>query len=906
MAFLGANDFFLLEKESGRVLRVTNGVVAGTVLDLAVNSASERGLLGIALHPNFSNNGFAYLYWTESSTGVDTTAIESVPLLGNRVDRFVWNGSTLAFNQTLIRLRAFQADAGQPLRGNHNGGVLRFGPDGKLYIVDGDNGRRGLLQNITSGGPVPDDQFGGPEPDDAHLTGVILRLNDDGSTPTDNPFFNATTGLTGQAAANVKKVFAYGLRNSFGMDFDPVGGFLWTQENGDDAFDEINRVEAGFNGGWIQTMGPSSRVAQFKQIETSRAGGLQQVRWPPSNLADTPAQALSRLFALPGSTYTEPAFSWKYAVAPSPIGFARGGGLGALYANDLFVGASRTTLLGGYLFRFNLSNDRKSIAADDPRLSDLVADNADKFDLAESESLLVGRDFGITTDIQTAPNGNLYVVSLSKGAIYEIFSQPTLFVASLNGQQEIPPTGSPAKGTATILLNTEETSARVSLNFSGLTTPQTVAHIHGPATATQSAPPIFDLPAGNFTDYQISLTPQQINDLKDGLFYVNVHSMMFPAGEIRGQFNVAAAPALALLNVTNTNVSESANTKAVNVTRMGDTSVPVTVDYATSDGTATDRKDYTTARGTLRFAAGETSKSFEVLITDDAFVEGDETFNVTLSNPTGAVLPSAGNTAVITISDNDAPGTSNPIDDSTFFVRQHYHDFLNRDPEAAGLQFWRDQIEVCGADAQCREVRRINVSAAFFLSIEFQETGYFAYRLYEASFDRQPRYLEFIPDTQELGRDVIVGVGNWQQQLETNRQAFADRWVQRSSFRATFDLLPNGSYVDRLFANAGVAPSPAERDALVNGLNVGTETRATVLRKVVDNAQFRSQEFSRAFVLMQYFGYLRRNPDDPPDTNFDGYNFWLTKLNQFNGDFIRAEMVKAFIASIEYRARFGQ
>ncbi len=362
-----------------------------------------------------------------------------------------WNGSTLTQNQNIIRLRALQTDAGQPPRGNHDGGVLRFGPDGKLYVMVGDLGRRGLLQNITAGGPVPDDQFGGPEPDDAHMSGVILRLNDDGTTPSDNPFFNAATPFTGEAAANVKKIFAYGVRNGFGMDFDPFGGALWTQENGDDAFDEINRVAPGFNGGWIQLMGPSSRVAEFKQIESSRPGGLQQNRWPPSNIADTPAQALARLFQLPGSVYTEPAFSWKYAVAPSPIGFARGG------LRHILRRPLRRRLAHDAPRRLPLplqaQRRPRRLRHDDPRLDDKVADNEDKFDLTESESLLVGRDFGITTDIQTGTNGNLYVVSLSNGAVYEVFARPTLYIASLTGAQETPPNNSQAYGTATLLLD---------------------------------------------------------------------------------------------------------------------------------------------------------------------------------------------------------------------------------------------------------------------------------------------------------------------------------------------------------------------------------------------------------------------------------------------------------------------
>src|SRR5262245_4498152 len=438
MAFLGPVDFLVLEKNTGRVRRVVGGGIQGTVLDLKVNFASERGLLGIALHPDFPANPGVYLYWTESSTNADSGAINQVPLLGNRVDRFVWNGSVLTFDRNLIRLRAFQADAGQPLRGNHNGGVLKFGPDGKLYILIGDNGRRGLLQNLPCGptavcpGPiVPDDQFGGPEPDDAHLTGVVLRLNDDGSTPTDNPFFAAGAALGGEVGANIQKVFAYGIRNSFGMDFDPASGRLWLEENGDDSFTQLRRLDPGQNSGWVQIRGPVSRIAEYKAIETSPAVdpclggapyfGLQQNRWPPTLIADTPDEALSRLFMLPGAHYRDPEFSWKFEVAPAGIGFLKGRSLGPQYANDLFMGGARTFLQGGHLFRFNITGNRKKIGVDDPRLQDRVADNVCKFDITESESLLFGRDFGIATDIQTGPNGNLFVVSLSDGAIYEIF-----------------------------------------------------------------------------------------------------------------------------------------------------------------------------------------------------------------------------------------------------------------------------------------------------------------------------------------------------------------------------------------------------------------------------------------------------------------------------------------------------
>src|SRR5918994_1248216 len=503
-AFLSPNEFLVLEKATGQVKWVMNGVVLGTALDLAVTSGSERGLLGIALHPNFAVTGQVYLYWTESTTGVDTTVLSETPLLGNRVDRFVWNGSTLTFDRNIIQLRALQPpfDAEQTPtagRGNHDGGVIKFGPDGKLYIFIGDVGRRGWMQNLLNGPYQPghpmfgtDDNFGGPEPDDAHLTGVILRLNDDGTSPADNPFAEAghvfvarldgaqevpanastakgyaaftldtamtslsfTVTITGldftgtqtaepggevrgqieensQVTDNIHKVFSYGHRNSFGFDFDPKSGNLWLEENGDDTFTELNLVQPGMNGGWIQVMGPLARIDQFKQIETTMFGSsLQQSRWPPTNIADSPEQAQARMVMLPGAHYSDPEFSWKFEVAPAGVGFMAGGGIGPQYDGNLFVGAARPFLEGGFLWRLRLTGNRRKVAVDDPRLEDRVADNLNKPSatdpaanaqaIVESESLLFGRNFGVVTDIKTGPNGNLFLVSLSNGAIYEI------------------------------------------------------------------------------------------------------------------------------------------------------------------------------------------------------------------------------------------------------------------------------------------------------------------------------------------------------------------------------------------------------------------------------------------------------------------------------------------------------
>lgn len=585
MAFVGDNEFLVLEKTTGTVQHFVDGTLQGTALDLAVNNASERGLLGIALDPEFDTNGAVYLYWsckappptvdpfTPSQTecadtpelGADSNQLLEVPLLGNRVDRFIWDGSALTFDHNLIKLRSFQNDAGpvppgqgdetQPPRGNHDGGVLTFGQDGKLYIFIGDVGRRGQLQNLPCGPTnvydcpgddemVPDDQFGGPEPDDAHLTGVILRLNTDGSAPADNPFYEAGAGMGGEVGENIQKIFSYGHRNGFGIAVDPVSGDIWLQENGDDSFSELNRVEPGMNGGWIQIAGPLNRLAQYKEIETTfGARALQQLRWPPTNIANSPQEARKRLFMLPGARYINPAFSWKWEVAPGGMGFA-GEGLGPDFQNDLFMGAATPVLAGGYLFHFNFTDNKRDLALSDSDLQDRVADNVAKHDITESESLLIGRDFGVVTDIRTGPNGSLFVVSLSNGAIYEIFAVEAgrEFTTTLTGAAEAPGPGDPdGSGTATITLNPGHEEVCWEIQVTGITLPATAAHIHeapvgepGPVVVPLSAPDASGAASGCTT-----VTRDEILEIiqHPAEYYVNVHNADYPAGALRGQLS---------------------------------------------------------------------------------------------------------------------------------------------------------------------------------------------------------------------------------------------------------------------------------------------------------------------------------------------------------------------------------
>jgi hypothetical protein len=274
--------------------------------------------------------------------------------------------------------------------------------------------------------------------------------------------------------------------------------------------------------------------------------------------------------------------------------------------------------------------------------------------------------------------------------------------------------------------------------------------------------------------------------------------------------------------------------------------------------------------------------------------------------------------AHITINAGASPAP-NPIVTTDFFVRQQYLDFLNREPDASGYAFWTNQINSCGSDQQCIEIKRINVSAAFFLSVEFQQTGYLVYRTYKAAYGDiagtpvPVRLGEFLPDTRQIGHDVIVGQPGWEGLLEAQKQAFFSDFVQRTRFTTAFTSgLTAQQFVDKLYTNVGLAPSSGtNRAAAVSEFNSTTPAdaaaRARALRLVAEDPMVAQQEFNRAFVLMEYFGYLQRNPNDAPEAtlDFQGYNFWLTKLNQFNGNFVNAEMVKAFISSTEYKQRFG-
>jgi hypothetical protein len=381
-------------------------------------------------------------------------------------------------------------------------------------------------------------------------------------------------------------------------------------------------------------------------------------------------------------------------------------------------------------------------------------------------------------------------------------------------------------------------------------------------------------------------------------------------------FNVTVTqPQQFQFNAAGYNVPESGSAVNLIVTRTGGSVGAATVDYATSDGSATQKSDYTIKLGTLHFADGETSKIIQVPIVNDVFVEGDEAFTATLSNPqgTGISLGANSNTTVTIMDDDLSAPTSNPIDGTQFFVRQHYLDFLNRLPDSDGLNFWVDSINSCGADIACIGTKRLITSGAFFLSIEFQDTGFFFIRTERVAFGKRSdtaatrvTFTELIRAQSQLGDGVIIGQPGAVVKLEANKQAYILQVVNSSAFLALYGSFTAGDYVDALFASAGLVPTASERsDAIIAFGAGGAAGRAAVLRLIVDSAKVRTAERNPAFVLMQYFGYLRRDPTAAPDVDDSGFQFWLAKLNAFNGDFQQADMVKAFLISSEFRGRFA-
>ena len=351
--------------------------------------------------------------------------------------------------------------------------------------------------------------------------------------------------------------------------------------------------------------------------------------------------------------------------------------------------------------------------------------------------------------------------------------------------------------------------------------------------------------------------------------------------------------------------SEAAVGAQVTVTRTGDLSSAVTVDYATIDnpaqircdevvannGAAFARCDYASTIDMLTFGPGETSKTFTIPLVDDAHVESAETIQLSLLSAVGGNIGTQ-RTATLTITDNDTAGGANPIFNSPFFVRQHYLDFLSREPEPTGLAAWLNVLNNCSDVNNNPACDRLTVSASFFGSQEFRLKGFFVFKFYRLTLGRLPTYDEIV-------RDMRSVTGQTDEEVFAKRNAFTTAWVLRQDYRERLDLLNNSDFIDRLLRNVNIdhLSGAVTRETLLTDLIQSRKTRTEVVRALVEHPDVDAKEFNGAFVAMQYYGYLRRTPEPT------GYQNWLNHLNTNPTDF--RTMVNGFMNSVEYRLRFG-
>ncbi|MFL6282108.1 MAG: PQQ-dependent sugar dehydrogenase [Pyrinomonadaceae bacterium] len=970
MAFAPDGRLFVCQQD-GRLRVIKEGeLLPEPFATFDVDSTGERGLLGVAFDPDFARNGFVYVYYTVLTTPRH-----------NQVSRLKADGDTAEpGSETLI----FRLDdlSGATI---HNGGAMHFGPDGKLYVAVGENAQGSVAQSL------------------GNVFGKILRLNPDGTIPSDNPFADPLSG--GRRA-----VWALGLRNPFTFAFQTTTGRLFINDVGENTWEEINEGAAGANYGWPVAEGPTddpSLRSPFYAYEHDE-GDVRGCAVTGGDFYDPPlAQSATQFPA---------EYAGKYFFADFCGGWIRtldtSNGSTAPFASGVPLPVDLKVGPEGHLYYLARGSDslheiiytgtREPFVTSQPSSQTVPTGQAATFNIEASggQPLLFqwqrdGADLAGETSATLVLNG---VTSADDGARFRCvvsnsFGVVTSEEAVLTVTTNRPPKGTiltPVEGTTYVAGETIRFSADAHDTEDGELPASAFtwwvefhheSHTHPfipPSSGFRSGS--FDIPVEGEKSadvwYRIhlrvtdsaGLSHESVRDVlprtsrvtlrtePDGLQvsldgepalapteFVGVAGLKrevstetlqalggvtydfqgwSDGGEATHEISTPAddatltavfaprstnAPGVVRFETQAYSATEGDGSVSLVVMREGDASRALTVEYSTTDSTASERSDYLPAIGMLDFAPGETSKVLRVLLTDGSSPEPLEQFNVSLSSVSAPYVLGSPAVAAVMVSDDDtSPASSNPVDETRFFVRQQYQDFLNREADEDGLNFWSHEIDACGEDGGCRALKRDNVSAAFFLSIEFQQTGYLVYRLEVASHARQPRFREFLRDTQALGRGVVVGQGEWRARLEENSRAFVADYVSRPEFTEEFpETLAPAEFVDRLNENTGLSLSAPERDALVEGLANGTEDRASVLRAVVEDGDFVQREFNRAFVLMEYFGYLRRNPDDSPDSDFVGYNFWLNKLNQFNGNFLRAEMVRSFLVSTEYRQRFG-
>jgi glucose/arabinose dehydrogenase len=947
MAFAPDGRLFVCQ-QGGQLRVIKNGALLATpFLTVSTDESGERGLLGLAFDPNFAVNHFIYVYYTATT-----------PATHNRVSRFTANGDVALAGSEVVILDLNNLSGAT----NHNGGAMHFGADGKLYIAVGENANGANSQTLTN------------------LLGKILRLNPDGTIPTDNPFYNTATGVN-------RAIWALGLRNPYTFDFQPGTARMFINDVGQNTWEEINDGIAGSNYGWPNTEGVTTNPAYRSPLFAYGHGS-----GPTTGCAIT-----GGAFYNPAAVQFPGDYVGKYFFADFCSGWIRrfdpATGAASDFASgiaspvDLHVGPDGNLYYlargSGAVFKIIYTASQAPSIGTHPQSRTVAEGQPTTFSVSASGTPVLNYQWqknGVDIAGATASSYTLAAAALAdNGAKFRVvvtnaFGSATSNEATLTVTANQPPVGSITTPTAGTLYSGGQT-----VNYSGTATdPETGnlpasaftwqvdfhhdTHVHPFIPATTGATSgSFVIPTTGETSanvwYRIYLTVRDANGLTHtsfrdilprtstitlatnpaglqltldgqplttpsqvlsvvgiqrtlgvvspqavgGVSYqfstwsdagADTHTILTPAANTTYTATFSVQQQTLAFSAASYNVGEGGGSLDITVTRARGSSGEVSVDYAAGGGTASERTDYTTLVGTLRFQAGETSKTLTLLITEDGLMDGSKTVNLVLSNPQGAVLGSQ-NIATVTIADNDAaPSPSNPIDATPIFVRQHYNDFLNRAPEPTGYQGWQDILNNCpasGKDLNGNYCDRIEVSSAFYRSEEFQKRGYFIYRFYSASFGRVPRYTEFMPDISR-----VSGFQSAEQQ-EASKIAFIDAFMARQEFRNRYDALTTPrAFVEGLEAAAGVVL--ANREAFIADLSAGRKTRAEVLRAVSESDEVYRKYFNQAFVVMQYFGFLRRDPDIH-------YLEWIDTLDR-TGDY--RVMVGGFLNSAEYRSRFGQ
>jgi len=789
----GSNRLFVVE-QPGRIQVLQPGAATPTVfLDITakVISGGERGLLGLAFHPQFNSNRRLFVNYTRRPDGATVIAEYRVsagdPNLVDPAERVL-----------LVIPQPFE---------NHNGGMIAFGQDGFLYIGMGDGGSANDPQNRAQN--IED------------LLGKMLRINVDQasdstpySSPPDNPFFGSTAGRD--------EIYAVGLRNPFRFSFDRLTGQLYAGDVGQGAREEIDIIARGGNYGW-------------RIFEGTRCTGLD------------PAQCIA-------ANYQPPVAEYDHT-----------GGRCSVSGGYVYRGTRAALPIGAYIYgdfctgeMFLLQGTAQSVLQD-------TTLNISAF--GEDEA------------------GELYVVNL-RGTVHRLVTSCTYSISPASRT-------SPAGGeTLTVNVTTQGGCGWAAASNSGFITVASGASGTGSGTVT------------------LSVAPNGSGVPRTGSVFI--------AGQILNITQPELTPEVPTVQFSQAayEFSEGAGRAAVVITRAGNKAFTVSVKFETIDdpaavpcttanGTAYARCDYATTVDTVTFAPGEESKEVFVPLVDDAHVEGGETLRLRLSEVKGVAVPGAQSTATLGIADNDATAGANPVYTTPFFVRQHYLDFLSREPEAG--EPWSGVLNGCPNVNNDPSCDRITVSLSFFGSPEFRLKGFFVYNFYRVAFNRRPEYAEIIPDMRSV-------TGQTPADTFARRAAFAVAFAARPEFRTAYDSLSNEAYVNTLLDRYGLqmitAPDPRNpenatritltRAELINRLGATGEpalTRAQVLRAIVESDEIAAREYNATFVAMQYYGYLRRAPEEA------GYQDWLRVINQ-NPNNVRV-MVGGFLNSTEYRLRFG-